>query len=274
MEQFLGIYNGYLYRTTEGIIERFSLKIYKNGEAEIKAINYHIKGTVSFLNQNLLITLSGVNGHNAQLIFRVTHEIDGILYGIWSGVSPKGNLFASRLFLEKVISESHPRQIPLDSLEFTDFIQSKLNPEIISKYLTAPEKFQKVPKEVEPQDIQEQLEDIKKSFEEKIEELKRAQEEILIDLNRQRGIANKIESWKIETKQLIAQGKIEKALEEILKVVIDISNEKYNEAILLNARLSQLNIELRIGVVSEETRFTERNKITHSLLGLIDSLSF
>jgi CheY-like chemotaxis protein len=66
------------------------------------------------------------------------------------------------------------------------------------------------------------------------------------------------------------KGEIQKGIEELLKRIGKISPQKYNEVILLHSRLSQLDMEVRIGILNEEIKNTERNKIIKAILDITD----
>ena len=57
-----------------------------------------------------------------------------------------------------------------------------------------------------------------------------------------------------------------------MSVAYDKSDEKYNEGIMINARYSQLEMEVNIGKLSEESIRVERASINYFLLSLIDSI--
>ncbi len=73
-----------------------------------------------------------------------------------------------------------------------------------------------------------------------------------------------------QIKTLIASNKLEQALDELLAMADD--NHK-NELTLLKARYIKLEEDTRIDIISSENARLERNKITNSILKLIERLS-
>lgn len=75
-----------------------------------------------------------------------------------------------------------------------------------------------------------------------------------------------------ETIELIKKAETEKAFDEISLVIKEHFPERYNEAIMLYSRLNHINLEHRIGIIEDEKRNLEKNRLNHSLLELINKL--
>lgn len=71
-------------------------------------------------------------------------------------------------------------------------------------------------------------------------------------------------------KKLVGNNKIEAAIEKLLQYKLD--EEDRNEVISTQARYKQLQKEIRGGVISTENQQLQSNRITNSLLNLIDEI--
>ena len=278
IERLIGIYNGYALKPNREIIEKFTLMILPKGRVRLNTVNFVEKGTITLKNQKAFIVVQSEKGNQIQYIFSVGKMYqsmhDSILIGVYSSVTVSGNISAGRVLLEMVENESMPRYIPLDKLEDSDFLHSKLNRELINKYLIELPTKEETPKKTSIESLQSLIQDFKNNIEDEIKSLKENQEQIIKDLKKQINGSYKQINWKIDVKKLIGNSQLEEAIEEILKITLDFLPQKYNETISLNARLSQLDMEFRIGILSDESRRNEIAKINQALLKLIDTIEF
>lgn len=70
----------------------------------------------------------------------------------------------------------------------------------------------------------------------------------------------------------IQRAELEKAFDEVSLIIKENYLEKYHEIVMLYSRLNTLNLDCRMGVINEEARKIEINRISHSLLELIHDL--
>ncbi len=73
-------------------------------------------------------------------------------------------------------------------------------------------------------------------------------------------------------RELIAQGKLENAINLSLKYIQEIAPQEVNKVIMLSARYKDTNNDLLQGKIDRKEATIERNNIRHSLLLLVDSL--
>lgn len=71
-------------------------------------------------------------------------------------------------------------------------------------------------------------------------------------------------------RELIASGHLSKALQQLQPFLQD--SPKLNEAILQSSRFIEIQKQIRIGVVSDETADLKKNQIRASVLDLLDEL--
>lgn len=73
-------------------------------------------------------------------------------------------------------------------------------------------------------------------------------------------------------RELIQQSRRQEALDQMLPIASELSPQLYQEGLALNARLSQIQIEIRTGILSMENRTQALNLLSESLLFFMDSL--
>ena len=72
--------------------------------------------------------------------------------------------------------------------------------------------------------------------------------------------------------ELIAESNIEYALVQIYNLLLVASSDLKNDAIILRGRLSKLKSDVRKGIITHSDEVLEFNKISNSVLGLVDDI--
>jgi hypothetical protein len=111
--------------------------------------------------------------------------------------------------------------------------------------------------------------EINKTWSDKFKELENILFQVKNELAKFQNAEKEQNDRKQKIKILIGNGDLKKSIEELLLSCI--GKPAYNEVILLNSRLSNLEMELRINVVDEDKSRIERNKIIRALLEIIDN---
>lgn len=73
-------------------------------------------------------------------------------------------------------------------------------------------------------------------------------------------------------KKFIQESETKKAFDEVSLIIKEIYPEKYDVAIMLYSRLNQLNLESQKGIINDDAKRIELNRINLSLLELINNL--
>ena len=73
-------------------------------------------------------------------------------------------------------------------------------------------------------------------------------------------------------KQLVMNGKLDKALKNLLEITANGDQDAHNSLIMLSGRLSNLKKDANLGVITNEQSNLNRNRITHALLSILDEM--
>lgn len=79
---------------------------------------------------------------------------------------------------------------------------------------------------------------------------------------------------KIELKNLLAKGDIADVVERLLDITENTDKKSHNTILLLSAQLNRLNNKEISGIISYSEATIERNRLSNSLLSVIDGLNF
>jgi hypothetical protein len=267
--------NFYIYAVDKGKVVRFPLLVSPNGEAKVvntpNGVDY--LGNVVF-NENVasltLIPLS--NQQSKTIIFLKVVEFQKeveFLLGVYTTI---GKLFvessasnypsAGRILIQKT-----------NDANFVIGIDKYETPKNLLRLLTTDtKKFDVDSKDEKIKELEKNIDDINKTWSEKFQKLEDSLLEVKYELEKLRtpNILQGLESEsKLKIKLLIGSGDLKKSIEELL--ISCLGKPAYNEIILLNSRLSTLEMELRINVIDEDKSRIERNKIIRALLEIIDN---
>lgn len=87
-----------------------------------------------------------------------------------------------------------------------------------------------------------------------------------LDGTKNAAIVSSSTDYRIEIKSLIAKGKIDKAIQKLM------DNSKDDQIIMLSARYNRIKSQNNSGTISQANFSIELNKITNSLLGILNDL--
>lgn len=81
---------------------------------------------------------------------------------------------------------------------------------------------------------------------------------------------NDISEFKLRLKKMLSNGKVYEVLKDLTKYLKSENLDGFDDLILINSKLSQLNLECQAGVISKDEERIERQKIVSNTLGFIN----
>jgi len=267
--------NFYIYAIDKGKVVRFPLLVSPNGEAKVvntpNGIDY--LGNV-VLNGNVAsLTLTPLSNQQSKTIIflkfvEFQKEVEFLL-GVYTTLG--------KLFIESSASNfPSAGKILIQKTNDANFvigIDKYETPKNLIRLLTTDTiRFDADSKDIKIKELEKNIGDINKTWSEKFQKLEDSLLEVRNELEKLRTpniLQGSDNENKLKIKLMIGSGDLKKSIEELL--INCIGRPAYNEIILLNSRLSTLEMELRINVIDEDKSRIERNKIVRALLEIIDN---
>lgn len=271
------IENYYGYVKTESGIGRYIIRIQED-IVELTTVDRILRGKKEIRktgNDNSEIILFNIEtddrkGKTVIMLKRGDSVENNVMLGVYSsfGFGNDNTVFAGRIILTKInLRPTKGSVISFKNVEgFFHFSKTEewLSVPSILSYLQSGDSK---PEDSEVEKLRKEVEEHKS----KLEELRTKQNQIIEHLENEKRKNLHLRSIK-EFKELIRTGEIDGLFSEIINWMEANSKKDLNEVLILNSQWSTIQKEFRLGLIQLEIRMLFQNKISVSLLQIIEKI--